>query len=71
MALTFRWLGLMNSLETTMTKPKRFAYLQELRSHLTQLGYPQHIINQQIQDHPWSPQFARTAPNGISSAKRA
>jgi len=53
-----------------MTKPKKWAELQELRAHLTRLGYPQHIINKQLQEHPWSPQFARTAPSGMSSAKR-
>jgi hypothetical protein len=47
-----------------MTKPKKYAELQELRAHLTQLGYPEHIINQRMERHPWASQFARTAPNG-------
>lgn len=51
-----------------MSKHKKWAELVELRRHLTQLGYPQHIINQHIGAHQWFKQFQPTARNGKRSA---
>lgn len=53
-----------------MTKPKKWAELQEIRQHLTQLGYPRYIIDQKMEAHPWHSQFQRTATSGTSYAKR-
>lgn len=53
-----------------VTKPKKYAELQELRQHLTQLGYPNHIINQHMEAHPWYQSFQPTAPNGTNYVPR-
>lgn len=52
-----------------MTKPKKYAQLKEMRDHLINLGYPQHIINATMEKNPWTKHFARIAPNGTNSEK--
>lgn len=52
-----------------MTKPKKYVYLRELREHFVRLGYPEYFIEKTMEEHPWSPQFKRTAQSGMRPEK--
>ena len=53
-----------------MTKYKKYIHMQELRAHLTNLGYPLHMVEAALEKHSWSKSFGRTATSGKSSAPR-